>query len=70
VSFTELVKTLEVTRGNLSVHIKVLESHQFIRSKKAFVDNKPKTTLRVTAKGRKAFEHYLTVLEEIIKGVK
>ena len=70
VSFTELVKTLDVTRGNLSVHIKVLETNQFVKSKKAFVENKPKTTLRVTAKGRKAFEHYLAVLEEIIRGVK
>ena len=70
VSFSELVKQLEVTRGNLSVHLKVLETKKLIKSKKAFVDNKPKTTFRVTAKGRKAFEEYLNLLEEIIKGVK
>jgi DNA-binding MarR family transcriptional regulator len=70
ISFTELVTRLEVTRGNLSVHLKVLETNQFIKSKKAFVDNKPRTTIRITAKGRKAFEQYLNVLEEIIKGVK
>ncbi|MBN1482745.1 ArsR family transcriptional regulator [candidate division KSB1 bacterium] len=70
VSFTDLVNTLDVTRGNLSVHIKVLENNQFIKSKKTFVNNKPRTTLSVTDKGRKAFEHYLSLLEEIIKSVK
>lgn len=69
-AFTDLVNRLEVTRGNLSVHIKVLETNQFVKSKKAFVNNKPRTTIHITAKGRKAFEHYLSVLEEIIKGMK
>jgi DNA-binding MarR family transcriptional regulator len=68
-SFTDLVKQLEVTRGNLSVHIKVLESSQFVKTKKAFVDNKPRTTIYITSKGRKAFEQYINILEEIIKGV-
>ena len=68
-SFTDLVKQLEVTRGNLSVHIKVLESNQFVKTKKAFVDNKPRTTICITSKGRKAFEQYINILEEIIKGV-
>ncbi len=70
VSFTDLVNLLDVTRGNLSVHIKVLETNQFVKTKKSFVENKPRTTVHVTAKGRKAFEQYLNVLEEIIKGVK
>lgn len=69
VSFTELVQKLEVTRGNLSVHIKVLESSQYIKTKKTFVENKPKTTYRITAKGKKAFEQYLSILELIIKGI-
>lgn len=70
VSFTELVTALDVTRGNLSVHLKVLETNQFVKSKKSFVDNKPRTTVQITAKGRKAFEQYLNILEEIIRGVK
>ena len=70
VSFSDLVKRLEVTRGNLSVHMKVLEDNKFIKSKKAFVNNKPRTTFRATAKGREAFEQYLTILEEIINAIK
>ncbi len=69
VSFSELVQKLEVTRGNLSVHTKVLESNEFISTKKEFVNNKPKTTFRITPKGREAFEHYLNLLEEIVKGI-
>jgi len=69
VSFTELVDKLQVTRGNLSVHLKVLEQHQFIKIKKAFVNNKPRTTIHTTNKGSKAFESYLNLLEEIIKGI-
>ena len=69
-SFTELANRLDVTRGNLSVHIKVLETNQFIKTKKTFVNNKPRTTIHLTTKGRKAFEHYLDILEEIIKGTK
>jgi len=69
VSFSDLVKLLDVTRGNLSVHLKVLETNQLVKSKKAFVENKPRTTYQVTPKGRKTFEQYLNILEEIVKGI-
>lgn len=69
VSFSDLVKVLEVTRGNLSVHLKVLETNQLVRSTKSFVENKPRTTYQVTSKGRKTFEQYVNILEEIIKGI-
>lgn len=69
ISFSEMVKILDVTRGNLSAHLKTLEKNQLIKSKKVFVDNKPRTTYRATAKGKKAFENYLGLLEEIVKGI-
>ena len=69
VTFTELVNKLELTRGNLSVHMKVLEQNGFVKSKKEFVNNKPRTTFRVTKEGRKAFEEYLNLLEQIVKGL-
>ncbi len=69
ISFRDMVHLLEVTRGNLSAHLKVLETNQLIKSKKTFVDNKPRTTYRATVKGRKAFEQYINLLEEIIKGI-
>jgi len=69
VSFSDLVKLLDVTRGNLSVHLKVLETNQLVESQKAFVDKKPRTTFQVTPKGRTTFEQYINLLEEIVKGI-
>ena len=69
VTFTELVKKLELSRGNLSVHMKVLEEKGYVKSKKEFVNRKPQTSYRVTPKGRKAFEEYLKVLEQIVQDV-
>jgi len=69
VSFSNLAKLLDVTRGNLSVHLKVLETNQLVESEKAFVEKKPRTTFQVTPKGRKTFEHYINLLEEIVKGI-
>lgn len=70
VSFPELVRKLELTRGNLSVHIKVLEENGYVKSKKEFVNRKPRTTFRVTKAGRKAFDEYLNLLEQIVKTAK
>ncbi len=70
VAFPELAQKLELTRGNLSVHIKVLEDNGYVKSKKQFVNRKPRTTFRVTKAGRKAFEEYLKLLEQIVKTAK
>ncbi len=69
VSFTELVNELNLTRGNTSVHMKVLEQNEYITVTKEFVENKPRTTFSITEKGKKAFENYLEMLEQIIKGI-
>lgn len=69
VTFTELVSKLELTRGNLSVHMKVLENNGYIVSKKEFIENKPRTSFKVTTKGKRAFEQYLNILEQIVKNM-
>jgi len=66
VEFTALKELLDLTDGNLASHIKALEKENFIEVKKQFVANKPNTTYRVTAEGRKAFEGHLKALEELI----
>ncbi len=65
--FNSLKELLEVTDGNLATHIKKLEQEEFIEVQKTFIDNKPNTSYSVTAKGKKAFEEHLAVLEQIIK---
>jgi DNA-binding MarR family transcriptional regulator len=64
--FTELVELLQLTRGNLSVHMKMLDDCGFVRIEKAFVDRRPRTTYRLTPAGRRGFEQYVSVLEGII----
>ncbi|MTI89160.1 MAG: transcriptional regulator [Balneolaceae bacterium] len=68
--FTSLKEYLDVTDGNLATHIKKLEKEEFIDVKKSFIDNKPNTKYSMTAKGKKAFEDHLKVLENIIKSQK
>ena len=70
ISFSELVHELDVTRGNLSAHMKALESAGLVEIKKEFVDNKPRTTYYITDDGSKAFNDYLDLLERIVKHVK
>lgn len=70
VDFTELTETLNLTRGNCSVHMKMLENKGYVVIEKAFVNNKPKTTYTLTDKGRSDFKIYIDMLEEIIKGLK
>jgi DNA-binding transcriptional ArsR family regulator len=67
-TFAELKALLDMTDGNLSVHLRVLEQAGYLAIDKAFVDRKPQTSARLTRKGRTAFEHYVQVLEEIVKG--
>mgnify|MGYP001604190170 CR=1 FL=1 len=65
--FGELKAFLELTDGNLSVHLKNLEESGYVAIEKKFVERRPRTTVKITRKGRLAFEHYVEVLEEIVR---
>lgn len=67
VEFNELKKLLDVTDGNLASHITALEKRKFIETRKRFVGKKPNTSFRITPSGRKAFEHHLQALEQLLK---
>ncbi len=64
--FTALKEFLNVTDGNLATHIKKLEKEDFVEVQKSFIDNKPNTRYSMTPEGRKAFNDYLNVMEQII----
>lgn len=66
-TFTELRALLDLTDGNLSVHLRLLEKAGYITVEKKFVDRKPQTTVRISKSGKIAFDHYVSVLEEILK---
>ena len=65
--FGEIKAELGLTDGNLSTHLAALEQAGYVRIRKVFKGRKPKTTLAVTAKGRKALERYVSMLEGILK---
>jgi DNA-binding MarR family transcriptional regulator len=65
-SFNELKSMLGLTDGNLSTHARTLEEAQYIVVDKSFRGRRPYTAMRLTAKGRKAFERYLETLRQIV----
>jgi DNA-binding MarR family transcriptional regulator len=64
--FNELKALLQATQGNLSVHLRKLEEAEYIAIEKSFLNRKPLTRARITAKGRKAFAGYLEALGKLI----
>ncbi|MBZ0201659.1 MAG: transcriptional regulator [Ignavibacteria bacterium] len=65
--FTFIREKINATDGNLSVHMKKLEEHEYVSVKKEFVERKPVSKYKITEKGQKAFEDYIKKLESIIK---
>jgi DNA-binding MarR family transcriptional regulator len=66
VAFTALRKMLDLTVGNLSVHLTKLEAAGYIAINKTFEGRKPATYIRLTANGRAAFEQYLNDLKTLL----
>ncbi len=66
VDFSEMKTLLEITDGNLASHSSALEKSEYIEVKKEFVGKKPKTSYRVTQKGREAFTEHLNALEKLL----
>lgn len=64
--FTFLRDKVGATDGNLSVHLKKLEDAGYVSVDKRFVDRKPVSSYRLTAKGKRAFELYVERLESLI----
>lgn len=64
--FVYLKEKTEATAGNLSVQIDKLNEAGYIEVEKSFVGKKPRTTCRITATGRKAFEEYVEALKSYI----
>jgi DNA-binding MarR family transcriptional regulator len=70
IDFTEMKTLLNITDGNLASHSTALEKSEYIEVKKEFVGKKPKTSYRVTNRGRAAFNEHLSSLEKLMKSNK
>ena len=66
----ELRDVLALTDGNLSVHARKLEEAGYISCDKDFAGRTPRTTYKLTASGRAAFERYLGHMEALIQSMK
>jgi len=66
-SFTEMRDALEMTDGNLTTHIRILQEEGFISVAKSYQNNRSLTTCSLTKAGRKAFTDYIDLLEKIVR---
>lgn len=64
--FIFLMNQVELTRGNLSSHLKTLEEAGYIDVQKEFVDKVPRTLIRLTNEGREAIHTYREQMRTII----
>ncbi|MCQ2057595.1 MAG: transcriptional regulator [Bacteroidaceae bacterium] len=65
--FVSLRQMLGVTDGNLTTHLKALETAGFISSIKQFIGRKPNTSYSITEQGRSAFAAHIGALSKLLK---
>lgn len=64
--FIFLMRQTRLTWGNLSGHMSKLESAGYIKVTKDYIDKKPRTILRLTEKGRDAFQRYRKNMKQVL----
>ena len=67
--FTTLKKRLEVPDGSLNLHLRTLEENGYVRSHKAIVGLRPKTTYTMTQSGRRALAGYVEAMRAVISAL-
>lgn len=67
--FKFLLETTRLTKGNLSVHARKLQSAEYLEIEKSFRNNYPYTEYRLTKKGRAAFRAYVNKLKLLSKAL-
>ncbi len=65
--FNDLKQLCSLTDGNLSRHLRVLETDKMIEIVKGHDRNRPQTICRITPEGRKRYLEYLSTLEQVVK---
>lgn len=64
--FSELKELCQLTDGNLSRHIQVLEEAGLIEVWKGKSGKRPQTLVRLSPEGRERFLDYISLLEQIV----
>lgn len=65
--FGDLRRLCQLTDGNLSRHLAVLQEAGLVEIDKSFENNRPQTVCRITDDGRARYLDYLTVLERVVR---
>ena len=65
-SYGFIQRTLGLTGGNLTTHLRKLEDAGLLVTSKEFIDSKPRTWVEATEEGRRAFAEYLANLERAL----
>jgi len=65
--FLFLERQTGLTKGNLSSHLSKLEAAGYVDIEKKFVDKIPRTLIKLTKPGRKAFKNYYDNMKNILK---
>jgi len=64
--FLFLLRQTVMTWGNLSAHVSKLETAGYVIIEKEFIGKKPHTTVRLTDRGRNAFEQYRGNMKRVL----
>jgi len=65
--FGDLRRLCQLTDGNLSRHLAVLQEAGLVEIDKSFENNRPQTVCRITEDGRARYLDYLAVLEQVVR---
>lgn len=67
--FTFLMNLTGISWGNLSAHMSKLEESGYLEVEKTFKGKRPNTMLRLTPKGRAAFQAYRMKVKKLLDGL-
>ena len=67
--FNYLKEALDLTDGNLSRHLQVLEVSGLVSIQKSFEGRKTRTVVKATRQGRKALGEHLKAMQQLIDRV-
>jgi Transcriptional regulator PadR-like family. len=64
--FVYLKGALALTDGNVGTHLRVLEDANYIKVEKKYKGRKPQTIYQLTEQGKRAYDQYTEVLNDLI----
>jgi DNA-binding MarR family transcriptional regulator len=67
--FGYLRNALELTDGNLSRHLTVLEEADLVEVEKGYEGKRPRTWVKITKLGKKAFAYEIESLKSLVRRV-